>query len=95
MRKILIFIPAMVAALAASPTSIISSSTSYDENNDTIAVCDTSVIDTLIEERYIGVINLDTQDDTIVCDTLVEWDEVSVGILGDQEPESGKCYFNI
>lgn len=79
----------MVAALAASPTSIISSSTSYDENNDTIAVCDTSVIDTLIEERYIGVINLDTQDDTIVCDTLVEWDEVSVGILGDQEPGSG------
>lgn len=27
-------------------------------------------------------------DDTVVCDTLVEWEEVSVGILDDEEPES-------
>lgn len=78
----------MAVALATFPSPIISSSTSYDENDDTTAVCDTSVIDTIIEERYIGVINLDTQDDTIVCDTLVEWEDVSIGILDEGESES-------
>lgn len=55
---------------------------------DFIAVEDTPIIDSIIEERSIGIVNFDTDVDTVVCDTLVEWDDVSVGILDDEETES-------
>lgn len=88
MRKILILMPILAIALAASPIPTTSYGISYGKHNDTITVCDTSVIDTIIEERYIGVINLDTDDDSIVCDTLVEWDDVPVGIVDVDESGS-------
>lgn len=48
----------------------------------------------LSSSKETGAIGLSGQDvcecydDTVVCDTLVEWEEVSVGILEDEEPES-------
>ncbi|MCM1141407.1 MAG: hypothetical protein NC453_22795 [Muribaculum sp.] len=38
---------------------------------DSIAVEDTPIIDSIIEERSIGIVNFDTDVDTVVCDTLV------------------------
>lgn len=55
---------------------------------DSIEVEDTPIIDTIKEERYIGVVNLDMDVDTVVCDTLVEWEEVSLGVIGNEDFES-------
>lgn len=35
-----------------------------------------------------GQVNCECYDDTVVCDTLVEWEDVSVGILDEEETES-------
>lgn len=50
---------------------------------DSTHVEENLITDTLPMERYIGVINLDADNDTVFCDSLVEWDEVSVGVIDD------------